>query len=71
MSVRSMTGFAQVRKNLHQGEILLSVKAVNHRGLDVHVGRMPKALLGHLGPRKLAQLARLLDHVVSGLGTFP
>jgi DNA-binding MarR family transcriptional regulator len=41
------------------------------RGLDVHVERMPKALLGHLGPRKLAQLAKLLDHAVSGLGTFP
>jgi DNA-binding MarR family transcriptional regulator len=41
------------------------------RGLDVHVERMPKALLGHLGARKLAQLAELLEHVLSGLGTFP
>jgi uncharacterized protein (TIGR00255 family) len=37
-----MTGFAQVRKNLHQGEILLSVKAVNHRGLDVHLHMPPE-----------------------------
>jgi len=41
------------------------------RGLDVHVERMPKALLGHLGSRKLAQLAQLLEHVLSDLGTFP
>jgi DNA-binding MarR family transcriptional regulator len=41
------------------------------RGLDAHVERMPRALLGHLGSRKLAQLAQLLDHVLSGLGTFP
>ena len=37
-----MTGFAQVRKSLHQGEILLSVKAVNHRGLDVHLHMPPE-----------------------------
>lgn len=37
-----MTGFAQVRKSLPQGEILLSLKAVNHRGLDVHVHMPPE-----------------------------
>jgi len=31
-----MTGFAQVRKSLREGEIVLSIKAVNHRGLDMH-----------------------------------
>lgn len=41
------------------------------RDLDAHVDRMPKALLGPLGPRKLAQLARLLEHVLVDLGTFP
>ena len=41
------------------------------RDLDVHVDRMPKAMLGRLGPRKLAQLARLLEHVLLELGTFP
>ena len=41
MSVRSMTGFAQVRKNLQQGEIVLSVKTVNHRGLDMHLPLPP------------------------------
>ena len=36
VSVRSMTGFARVRKEIAQGEIVLSLKSVNHRGLDLH-----------------------------------
>jgi uncharacterized protein (TIGR00255 family) len=31
-----MTGFARVRKAFAEGEIVLSLKSVNHRGLDVH-----------------------------------
>lgn len=31
-----MTGFARVKKNLAEGEIVVSVKSVNHRGLDMH-----------------------------------
>ncbi len=31
-----MTGFARVRVNVDEGEFALSVKSVNHRGLDVH-----------------------------------
>jgi DNA-binding MarR family transcriptional regulator len=41
------------------------------RSLDPHVNRMPQAMLGHLGARKLKQLGRLLEHVIAGLGTFP
>jgi uncharacterized protein (TIGR00255 family) len=36
MSIRSMTGFARVRRVLEHGEIVVSLKAVNHRGLDLH-----------------------------------
>jgi uncharacterized protein (TIGR00255 family) len=36
MSARSMTGFARVRRAAHDGEIAVSIKSVNHRGLDVH-----------------------------------
>jgi len=36
MSVRSMTGFAQARRAIGQGEIVVSLKSVNHRGLDMH-----------------------------------
>jgi len=31
-----MTGFARVRKEIAEGEIVLSLKSVNHRGLDMH-----------------------------------
>ncbi len=38
-----MTGFARVRKTEGRHEVVLSVKTVNHRGLDVHF-RMPGEL---------------------------
>jgi hypothetical protein len=41
------------------------------RGLDVHVQRLPKALLGRLGAERARQLATLLEAVISELGTFP
>ena len=40
-------------------------------GLDAHVQRLPKALLGHLGTERLRQLGNLLEAVISDLGTFP
>ena len=36
MSVRSMTGYAQVRRQGAWGEIAATVKSVNHRALDLH-----------------------------------
>jgi len=41
------------------------------RGLDAHVQRLPKALLGHLGAVRLGQLGTLLEAVISDLGAFP
>src|SRR5262245_2318907 len=41
------------------------------KALDQHVDRMPRAVLGHLGPAKLSHLARLLERVIADLGTFP
>jgi uncharacterized protein (TIGR00255 family) len=40
--VRSMTGFARVRKTVAEGEILVSLKSVNHRGLDMHFHMPPE-----------------------------
>ena len=34
--VRSMTGFARVQKTTEHGDIAVSLKSVNHRGLDLH-----------------------------------
>lgn len=39
--------------------------------LDPHVGRMPRAMLGHLGAKKLEELATLLENVLEGMGSFP
>jgi uncharacterized protein (TIGR00255 family) len=39
--VRSMTGFARVQKSTEHGDVVVSLKSVNHRGLDLHF---------HLGP---------------------
>jgi uncharacterized protein (TIGR00255 family) len=36
VSLRSMTGFARVRKIAEDTEIVFSLKSVNHRGLDLH-----------------------------------
>lgn len=32
-----MTGFARVRRSLGEGELVVSLKSLNHRGLDIHV----------------------------------
>jgi uncharacterized protein (TIGR00255 family) len=37
-----MTGFARVRKEIEQGEIIVSLKTVNHRGLDMHFHLPPE-----------------------------
>jgi uncharacterized protein (TIGR00255 family) len=42
MSSRSMTGFARVRKTAPDGEIAVSIKSVNHRGLDTHFHMAPE-----------------------------
>ena len=36
MPIRSMTGFARVSRSTPDGELTLSIKTVNHRGLDMH-----------------------------------
>ncbi len=36
MPIRSMTGFARVSRATPLGELTLSIKSVNHRGLDMH-----------------------------------
>lgn len=36
MPIRSMTGFARVSRSTPSGELTLSIKSVNHKGLDLH-----------------------------------
>ncbi len=39
--------------------------------LDPHVKRLPKALLGPLGDRRVKQLATLLNALIDEMGVFP
>jgi DNA-binding MarR family transcriptional regulator len=41
------------------------------RSLDEHVARFPKAMLGHLGLKKLEHLGSLLEDMMEDFGTFP
>ena len=43
MSVRSMTGFARVKKTTSAGEVACGIKSVNHRGLDLQF-QLPPSL---------------------------
>ena len=43
MPIRSMTGFARVSRPVPFGELTLTIKTVNHRGLDMHF-HMPMEL---------------------------
>ena len=40
--VRSMTGFARVQKSIEHGDLAISLKSVNHRGLDLHFHLSPE-----------------------------
>jgi len=61
VKVRSMTGFAQVRRSVQAGEIVLSVKTVNHRGLDLHLHVPPQMELFEAAMRRLVK-----QHVARG-----
>jgi len=37
-----MTGFARVRRNVAEAEVMVSLKSVNHRGLDLHFHLPPE-----------------------------
>lgn len=72
LSRRGLVARVRSRQDRRVVEVAITEKGREVlRRLDAHVGRMPKAMLGHLGARKLAQLGQLLEDVISGLGTFP
>ena len=59
--VRSMTGFARARRPLGAGEVAVSIKSVNHRGLDIHV-RGPESA----DPFEVALRALVKSHMTRG-----
>lgn len=59
--IRSMTGFARETRNTEYGEIVFSIKSVNHRGLDLHFH-----LGAELDPFEHAMRAAIKRAVVRG-----
>lgn len=59
--VRSMTGFARIQKATGQGEITVTLKSVNHRGLDLHFH-----LAGELDSFEQSMRAALKRAIVRG-----
>lgn len=55
-----MTGFARVRKSIPEGEVTVSIKSVNHRGLDMHFHMAPEldAIEGELRSLLKQRVAR-------------
>jgi uncharacterized protein (TIGR00255 family) len=60
-SIRSMTGFARVQRSTPQGEISVTLKSVNHKGLDPHFH-----LEAELDPFESALRAALKKAVLRG-----
>jgi uncharacterized protein (TIGR00255 family) len=59
--IRSMTGYARVRKSSAHGEITVGLKSVNHRGLDLHFHLEPA-----LNPFEAAMRAAAKRSIVRG-----
>jgi uncharacterized protein (TIGR00255 family) len=61
--LRSMTGFARARRPLGDGELVVSVKTLNHRALDVHVHAPSAADPFENGVRALVKSRLARGHV--------
>jgi DNA-binding MarR family transcriptional regulator len=72
LETRGLVKRSRSRRDRRVTEVSITDKGLALvRGLDAHVQRMPKALLGHLGLERLGKLGSLLDAVIADLGTFP
>ena len=61
--IRSMTGFARVHQSTDQGEITVSLKSVNHRGLDLHFHTGPDLEPFEAAMRGAVKRAVLRGHI--------
>ena len=72
LSRRGLVTRVRGRQDRRVVEVAITDKGLEVlRGLNAHVDRMPRAMLGHLGAAKLRQLGGLLEHVIASPGTFP
>jgi uncharacterized protein (TIGR00255 family) len=60
-TIRSMTGFALVRRETSAGELTLSLRTVNHRGLDLHFH-----MASELGPCENSLRTLLKEKIARG-----
>ncbi len=59
--IRSMTGFARVRRITPSGEIVFSLRGVNHRGLDLHFH-----MAADFEPQESALRKRISQEIIRG-----
>jgi len=69
--VRSMTGFARVLKSTGEGEITVSLKSLNHRGLDLHFHSSPEIDPFENAMRSVIKRAVTRGHVDIRIGFLP
>lgn len=69
---RGLVARVRSRQDRRVVEVGITDKGLNVlRTLDGHVDRFPKAMLGHLGLKKLEQLVALLETIIAEPGSFP
>ena len=69
---RGLVSRGRSRQDRRVVEVGITEKGLHAlRGLDGHVDRFPKAMLGHLGLKKLEQLVALLEAIIAERSTFP
>ncbi|MFI5310376.1 MAG: MarR family winged helix-turn-helix transcriptional regulator [Gemmatimonadales bacterium] len=72
LDARGLVKRARSEEDRRVVEVEITAKGLELlRALDPHARRMPRALIGHVGPRKLRLLSRLLAEVLDGMGTYP
>src|SRR5262245_24270756 len=72
LDARGLVKRARSEEDRRVVEVQITAKGLELlRGLDPHAQRMPGALIGHVGSRKLRQLTELLGEVLDGMGTYP
>ncbi|MGH9615004.1 MAG: YicC/YloC family endoribonuclease, partial [Bryobacteraceae bacterium] len=59
--IRSMTGYARARASCDLGEIAITLRSVNHRGLDLHFHLAPE-----IEPHENLLRAALKESLVRG-----
>ena len=72
LHIRGLVKRARSEQDRRVVEVEITAKGLELlRELEPHSLRMPRALIGHVAPRKLRQLSKLLAEVLDGMGTYP